>query len=82
MTVIMTNKYDNLHIKVGLKIMLERQKRRWSQEKLSELAEISKNSLGAIERGTSVPTINTLGKIASALNIEITELINTSKVDL
>ncbi len=71
-----------LNIKVGKKIMLERLKRDLSQEKLAELSDLSKNALGAIERGTSVPTINTLDRIADALKMQITELLDVSKVNL
>lgn len=78
----MTSESNELNIKIGIKIMLERKKRKLSQETLAELSELNKNSLGAIERGTSVPTINTLNRIARALKMDITELVDVSKVDL
>ncbi len=73
---------NKIHIKIGLKIKLERTKRKLSQEKLAELADLSKTHVGDIERGTTIPTIETLNKIASALNMELVELIDVSKVDL
>ncbi len=78
----MTNEQDKIHIKIGLKIKLERTKRKLSQEKLAELSDLSKTHIGDIERGTSVPSIETLNKIANALNVELVELIDVSKVDL
>lgn len=78
----MTRKNDSLTSKLGTKIRLLRLKQKYSQEKLAELADINKNSLGAIERGTSVPSIETLDKIAAALNIELKELVDVSKIDL
>lgn len=78
----MTNETGKIHIKIGLKIKLERTKRKLSQEKLGELAELSKTHVGDIERGTTVPSIETLNKIAMALKIELVELIDVSKVDL
>ena len=73
---------SEIHIKIGLKIKLERTKRKLSQEKLGELAGMRKTHIGDIERGTTVPSIETLNKIALALNIELVELIDVSKVDL
>ena len=56
--------------------------RRLSQEKLAELSDLSKNSLGAIERGTSSPSIDTLDRIASALEMELSELVKVKSFDL
>ena len=78
----MTSKNDRISTKIGLKIVLERTKRKLSQEKLAELSDLSKNSLGAIERGTSSPSIDTLDRIASALEIELSELVKVKSVDL
>ena len=78
----MTSKNDKISAKIGLKIVLERTKRKLSQEKLAELSDLSKNSLGAIERGTSSPSIDTLDRIASALDIELSELVKVKSVDL
>lgn len=78
----MTSKNNKISTKIGLKIVLERTKRRLSQEKLAELSDLSKNSLGAIERGTSSPSIDTLDRIAAALNIELSELVKVKSVDL
>lgn len=78
----MTNKENKISTKIGIKIRLERTKRKWSQDKLAEMSNISKNYIGAIERGTSSPTIDMLNMIAQAFEMELTDLINVSKVDL
>ena len=78
----MTSKDDKISAKIGLKIVLERTKRKLSQEKLAELSDLSKTALGAIERGTSSPSIDTLDRIASALEIELSELVKVKSVDL
>lgn len=67
---------ENINIKVGLKIRIERQKRKISQEKLAELAELNRNSVGLIERGETNVTLKNLENIANALNIDIKELFN------
>lgn len=78
----MTNIYDGINKKIGKKIKLERIKRDLSQEKLAEIANISKNFVGAIERGESSPTIETLAKIACAFEIPLPELTDVSKVEI
>lgn len=78
----MTRKTNQINIKIAIKIRLERTKRGISQEKLAELAGMNKNSIGAIERGYSSPTIDTLEKIAKALDIAFLDLVDVSKVDL
>ena len=72
----------SINEKIGIKIRLLRTKLKLSQEKLAELADMNKNSIGAIERGESKPAIDTLEKIAKALNIELKELVDVSKIDL
>lgn len=62
--------------KIGLKIKLERVKRNISQEKLAELANLSRPTIGAIERGQKSPTFNTLESIAGAFGITVQELCN------
>ena len=72
----------NINEKLGIKIRFLRIKMELSQEQFAEVAGLSKNSIGMIERGQSKPTIETLEKIANALNIELKELVDVSKIDL
>ncbi len=78
----MINKQDKVSGKIGLKIKLLRNKMRISQEELGFRASVSKQQIGLIERGESSPTIDTLDQIAKALEISLTELVDTSKIDL
>ena len=73
---------DSLSSKIGIKIKLLRTKNNLSQEDLAFSAGLNKNSIGAIERGESSPTIDTLDKIARALGMSVVALIDVSKVDL
>lgn len=68
--------------KICLKVQLERQKRKLSQEQLAFNAGLNRNTIGKIERGEVSPSIDTLEKIAKVLNIAFTELIDVSKVDI
>lgn len=70
----MNKKVDTITYKVGMKIRVERMKRSLSQEKLAELSGVGVNSIGAIERGEQSPTVETLGSIARALEIELHKL--------
>lgn len=78
----MTGASNNINTKIGIKIKLLRTKLGYSQEKLAEHSALNKNSIGAIERGESSPSIETLERIAIALGIELKELVDVSKIDL
>lgn len=55
---------------VGNVVQEFRENKNLSQEVLSGLAGIGRTHLSAIERGTRTPTLNTLFKIAFALEIK------------
>ncbi len=61
--------------KLGLKIRVERQKRKMSQEKLAELANLNRNFIGLVERGESNITIKNLENIANAFEMDIRDLL-------
>ncbi len=62
--------------KLGIKIRVERQKQRLSQEKLAELSNLNRNFIGMIERGETNITVKNLENIANALKLPIQELFN------
>lgn len=68
--------------KISLKIKFEREKRGISQEKLALEAGISRNALWKIESNKVSPTVQTLEKIAQALDMDFSALTDVSKVDL
>lgn len=47
-----------------------------SQEKLAEKADLHRTYIGSIERSEKMPSLITIVKIAKALNINISQLIN------
>lgn len=51
-----------------------------SQEKMAQLMNMSKNGYGKLERGEVEITVRKLKKIASILNVDISELINEKGV--
>ena len=62
-------------IAVGEAIAHCRKKMNVSQEILSGLAVIGRTHLSAIERGARKPTLETLYRISSALNIKMSEIV-------
>lgn len=50
-----------------------------TQSQFSELVNLSEDSIGKIERGVTIPTIDTLYKIANGLKIPIEDLISPLK---
>ncbi len=60
---------------LGQNIRESRALKGWSQEELSELANITPSHLGHIERGDGNPTLNTLLSICEALQIDIVDLV-------
>ena len=65
---------DEIDKIVGMNIRLERVKRGISQEKLADLAGVARSTMGIIERGEQSPSIQTLAKVANALDVDIRKL--------
>lgn len=61
--------------KVGRVIAFFRQQKGMSQEVLSGLADIGRSHLSAIERGERKPTLETLYRICSALDMKMSTVI-------
>lgn len=61
-------------LKLGHKIQIERKKRKLSQEKLAELANLNRNFIGMVERGETNITIKNLENIANAFEMKIEDL--------
>lgn len=65
-----------LLLKLGSKVRYERVKKNLSQEELAELANLNMRSISMIERGVTDVKFTTLTKIAEALQVETTVLID------
>ncbi len=68
--------------KICKKVKLERAKKGYSQEELAGRAGVNKNTIWKIETGQTSPNIQTLEKIAQALDMDFSALTDVSKVDL
>jgi len=70
----MSNK--NPQSKIGKNLKKLRQEKGISQDRLSKLADLSLNTVVTVESGVNPnPTIETLTKIAKALNVGVDDLI-------
>lgn len=69
------NNLDNLSKEFGKRIKIERIKKEVSQEKLAELSGLHRTTLGTIENGKTSPTLDSVAKIAKALNVKMSELL-------
>lgn len=67
---------NEFNIEVGTRIAELRQKRGYTREKLSELADISVQFLSDIEKGRKSMTIATLKRVAGALLVTTDYIVN------
>ena len=70
----------NIKQKLGLRIKELRKQRKLSQEKLSEMIDISQNSLSKIEIGDNFVSSETLEKLLQSLNVSIQEFFDFEHV--
>ena len=61
---------------MGRRVKALRLARKLTQEQLGERASLSYKFVGEIERGIGNPTIETLANIATALGVNIVDLVN------
>lgn len=61
---------------VGKRIIDTRKRRGYSREKLAEIADISVQFLADIEKGRKSMTVNTLRRVAAALNVTTDFIVN------
>lgn len=62
---------ENIQIALGKKIKETRKLKGHTQEELAEMVGLSPNFIGYLERGRQVPSLKTLGKIATALGVTV-----------
>lgn len=69
------------YIALGKRIREARKNRNMTQEKLGELCGLSSAHIGHIERGTRVPSLETVFRISQELNVSLDYLLFDSKSD-
>ena len=66
---------NSLCLYFGEIIRRHRELRAWSQEMLAEKANLNRSYVGEVERGKVIPSILTLEKLARALDISMSDLL-------
>ncbi|GLB58829.1 helix-turn-helix domain-containing protein [Cytobacillus sp. NCCP-133] len=73
---------ENIQKSIGENLRNIRKARGYSLDATAEMTGVSKAMLGQIERGESNPTVTTLWKIASGLQVSFSSLINEESSDV
>ncbi|HEX5566678.1 MAG TPA: helix-turn-helix transcriptional regulator [Streptomyces sp.] len=60
---------------IGARIRSARRSRRLSQEKLAEMAGLDRQAIGKIELGYTSPLLDSLLRIADALDVDLADLV-------
>lgn len=63
------------YVSLGLRIKHARENKKYTQEQLSEMCSLSAAHIGHIERGTRIPSLETLFKICVALETSMDYLV-------
>jgi transcriptional regulator with XRE-family HTH domain len=71
---------EDILIKFGNKIRKERLKRGYSQEDFAELVGVHRTYIGMIERAEKNITLRSIEKIAKALNVSVSKLLEIDKL--
>ena len=61
--------------RLGNRVIIERKRKKLSQEELAGLSEIDRTYLARIEEGKANPSIKILNKIARKLKIRVSDLL-------
>ncbi|ACE84729.1 helix-turn-helix domain-containing protein [Cellvibrio japonicus] len=69
----------SINIYFGRVVKQLRDTNRLSQEALAERADLNRTYLGEVERGVAIPSLATISKIATALNLPTSDLIARSE---
>jgi ribosome-binding protein aMBF1 (putative translation factor) len=63
----------------GQAVRSQREARGWSQEGLAEHADLNRSFVGEVERGSVIPSIVTIEKLAGGLGLEMAKLIHDTE---
>lgn len=65
----------SLNERFGLAVRQQRESRGWSQEQLAERADLNRSYVGEVERGSVVPSLATIAKLAVAFDVSLSGLL-------
>jgi transcriptional regulator with XRE-family HTH domain len=73
-------KVRNLDEALGAELTDLRTRRRWSQQRLAEIAGYDESYIRQMERGTKSATLRTLSDLATAFSISVSALIRRAEL--
>lgn len=73
-------KVRNLDEALGAELTDLRTRRRWSQQRLAEIAGYDESYIRQMERGTKSATLRTLSDLAAAFSISVSALIRRAEL--
>ena len=65
----------HIQVRFGQVLREARRSRGWSQEVLADIANLNRSYIGEIERGSVIASIETLQKLADALELPMSSLL-------
>lgn len=72
---LMDQETSELATAIGLRVKQERQDRRWTLDRLAEVAGVSRRMLVNVEQGAANPSVGTLLRISDALGVGLPALV-------
>ncbi len=63
------------YVEIGKRMKIKRKELHLTQEKLSEIIDVSPTFVGEIERGSSIPSLATISNISETLDLSLDYLI-------
>lgn len=66
---------DLNYVEIGRRIQIKRKEQKLTQEKLSEIIDVSPYYISEIESGTSISSLSTVSKIAGTLHTSLDYLV-------
>ena len=76
MIIMMNKRIKNISKNIGKRVKIERIKQDISQERLAELSDSHRSTLGLTENGKISPTLDSIAKIAGALGVSLSEIVD------
>ncbi len=67
--------FDQLRQTLALQVKVARKARKLNQEELADLAEVDRTYVSQIERAVNNPSLLVIFKLATALDVEVVELL-------
>jgi transcriptional regulator with XRE-family HTH domain len=71
-----------LNNQFGYVVRQSRESRGWSQEVLADRANLNRSYLGEVERGSAVPSLATIEKLARAFETSLADLVARAEQSL